>query len=215
MKKTVILLAILLAASCSKNYDAFSGSGRSTSETGRMYMIGIVNDVVVDNLQQLESALFISERGADALSFNTGGKKLTDEGAVWTLTREGSVFNGLKITRTGENSWEMERSGEYPILGVIYPTSYKISVVRGSSKNASHYDWDVSLNGKRTEKEGYACAFSSDGVLSFTYEKGNTADWNSCKGYLMMSVTKNNKAVDEACLVLDGGESEAAFRRLL
>ena len=216
MKKSAIILTILiLAVSCSKSEDAFHGSGRSSSEIGRIYMLGIINDIVVDNLQQMENALFISERDGTGASFDKGGKALTDDGAVWTLTREGSALKGLTITRQSEDTWLMERKGDYPILDVVYPTNYKMTVVKGESQTASHYNWDVTITGDRTEKEGYSCRFSSDGVLKFSYEKGNTSDWDKCQGYLMMSVKKNNEAVDEACLVLDGGQYDAVFRRVL
>ena len=219
MKKVLTVLAFLcLILSCSKYYDyvegGFNGSGRSGNGSCRTYMLGIVNDLVVDNLQQIENALFISERETNSMSFDMGGKALTEEGAVWILKRENSSLSGLKITCKGKDTWLMERSGDYPILSSTYPTEYSMTVVRSKGEIESHYNWDVTLNGKRNEKEGYACSFSSDGPLKFTYVSGSTSNWSSCTGYLMMSVTKNSTLVDEACLILNGGEYDAVLRRL-
>ena len=220
MKKIIILLSLLAGVvSCQKYYegidDSFQGSGRSENNTvGRNYMIGIVNDLIVDNLLQMENALFINDRGGNTISCNTGGKSLTEEGAEWTMTRSNSSLNGLIIKYKGENSWFLERTGDYPILDVEYPTNYKMTVTKSDGPNSDHYNWDVVIVGDRIERNGYSCSFYSDGVMKFTYTKGYYF-WNECKGYLMMSVKKNNEAVDDACLVLDGGENEAVFRRVL
>lgn len=217
MKKYILLLMLLplVAVSCYKGYDEREElySGSSDYSGGRSYMLHIANDLIVDNLKALESALYADKisSGGPMRSYDTNGIPLHAKGAVWTV-KYISGFEGLQITALGDDSWQLDWDGDYALDGNTFPTRYTLTATCLSTMSQSdHFDWEVGLDGTRTERIGYSCHFWTDKPL--WYENSSRSDyWSSCSGLLMMEVFKDSKGIDGSTLQLRGAPSNAVYR---
>ena len=162
-------------------------------------------------MQAMEYAIIADNvSGALASGFSSNGKGINETGAVWTVLS----FKNLSgtVIKKGEekDTWTLTREGDYPILSNEYPTEYTITLTKTGNINESHFNWEVSVQGFRTERGGYECTFNSDGKILFT-GVDNPKGWDNCKGSLFMFVTKYGKVVDKCCLICDGGRSSYRF----
>lgn len=208
-----------LLLSCTKGYIdedvSYTGTGIGNGG-GRTYMLLITNDLVVDNLKTLENALYADQLGISpdkSVSYDTGGKSLREKGAVWTL-KYMSGFEGLRMTALGEDSWLLEWDGDFDLGNNTYPTRYALTATcRDDMTQLSHFDWEVALDGTRTERDGYACHFWTENPLWYEVQGKSDEYWSSCTGLLVMEVTKNGKSIDGSTLQMKGYPSDAIYRR--
>ena len=221
MKKTClfILIVAVLAAACSKgdSYDGSLSGGHASSPTAyspaRAYMLRIADDLVTENLDMLENALYLNRLGTTSGStgFKTGGADLETPGTSWEVTREGNL-KGLTLTHAAAaDTWILQQKGDYTLGGDTYATSYTLSAVRKEAFEGaeSHFSWVVTLEGSRTEQQGYSCTFVTYGAIS--YQAATTSQWRT-SGVLGMTVYKKGTAIDRATLTIKGNNYEAEFR---
>lgn len=241
MKKTIFLLfAIFSLSGCAKyfNDNEWSGSYDYGENAGRIYMLNVANNLIVDNLKHMEIALFV-----DANSSGTSGRfsytgDIWTAGSEWTVTERDSYLTGLKIVKTAEDStWTISRSGGYP-FGYSYPyghhyfgydgapepsnyfhTVYEMEIRmlpdHSSAKSPDHNPWRVSLTKfTRTEDKGYSSSLYT-GANYLEYTGGSLGGWSECHGILFMEVYKDKKLIDKARLQLDGGQGSGSYIRNL
>ena len=222
-KKTLLCCLALpfLFLACSKGYDVgeeyYSGSTHGNSGVGRLYMLNIADALVIDNLKTLENALYADHLGGssteDSASYEKGGKSLRTQGATWKVTYLSGLV-GLTITADGDNSWTMRWDDDMDLDGNTYPTKYTLTATcTEDMSQKSHFNWEVTLDGSRTEREGYACHFWTRAPLLYEVQGASDARWASCTGILFMEVSKNGKGVDGCTLQLQGPMSNALYRR--
>ena len=208
MKKLfLITLALIGIMSCSRDYDyidrGFDGNTSYTGAYTRAYIQQISDNLIIQNLQVLEKVI--------ALNANN----------IWATGNEYTYYNeldirGVVIRKTdADSTWTLTRSGDYPINGVQFPTDYaitaKMSVGYGGS---NHYDWTLTLEGKRTEDNGFACSFSTDGPIKYGSSFSSYNKWNSIRGIILMFVTKNGEQVDKAILDFRGDPNNPFYANL-
>lgn len=218
MKTRLFLLSLAaatLCAACSKADpdDAFGGY-KEPSDRVKDYMTFIADQLITQNLQELETALSASQDGGLGRYFyKTNGKVLTEDGAVWTVTREGSLY-GLVISKVdGQKSWNLSFDGDFTFDYVdSYRTTYTLQATAADASVAAHRSWDVSLNGERHEKEDFWCSFSSDGTISYPALSEDKL-WNAY-GYLLMTVFEGEKQIDKVVMQLKGGKSDSVVAHI-
>jgi|GEM_PF-506551 hypothetical protein len=239
MKKTIFLFFALLGLSgCAKYFSdsEWSGTYDYGENAGRSYMLTVANNVIVDNLKQMEIALFI-----DANSSGTSGRfsstgDVWTAGSVWTVIEEDTYLSGLKIVKEAEDStWTLSRKGKYP-FGYSYrynyydyysgtrpsnyfDTEYKMEVRmlpdHSDYKPADHYPWRVKLTTfSRTEDKGYSSSLYT-GANHLDYKGGTLGGWDQCHGVLFMEVYKDKKIIDKARLQLEGSQGSGSYIRNL
>lgn len=215
----MILAGVLTLASCARmDLDEYNGSydhRERPYKAGEEYMVSLAKQLLPDCLIALEDALIYDNYGYYTQStseYKTGGKSLRTEGAEWTV-KSYAPMKGIKISCLGENRWKLEFQGNYTLLGYEYPTTITAQATlnnnagsgegtgagsgegSGTGAWANHNDWEVSFEGTRTERDGYACVFTSNPTLKF-FKGYNNYGWNSCTGSAFMDVTKYGKKVD-------------------
>lgn len=237
MKKTFcIALAALSLCACTKEYyssDEWSGSYNYGEYAGRDYMFCIADNLIVDNLKQMETAIFIDAISSETSSrFDTGGRSIWSDGAEWTVTNEDSgVLKGLKLKKAAADStWILSRNDKYPFgyynstmsddqLPNYYVTDYEMEVrmicdAEGKGME-DHYWWAVTLKKcERTEDKGYKSKTYSTGA-PIEYLEGSFCSWNLCYGTLMMEVYRDAVLIDKARLQLIGSHSNSSYIRNL
>lgn len=211
----ICLVAVLFCSACSKD-DADDAFGGYTEPSDQVldYMTNLANKLVTLNLQELETALSASQAdGMGRYFYRTNGKALTEEGAVWTLTREGDLY-GLVISRYAgqDNCWTMAFDGDFKLDRYSYPTAYTMTVTAADASVAAHRSWDVVLVGERHEKEGYWCAFASDGPIQYRSLSEDKL-WNAY-GYLLMTVYEDDTKIDRVVMQLKGGKSDSVIAHI-
>ena len=215
----MILAGVLALASCARmDLDEYNGSydhRERPYKAGEEYMVSLAKQLLPDCLIALEDALIYDNYGYYTQStseYKTGGKSLRTEGAEWTV-KSYAPMKGIKISCLGENRWKLEFQGNYTLLGYEYPTTITAQATLNNSAGsdegsgegsgagsgagawANHNNWEVSFEGTRTERDGYACVFTSNPTLKF-FKGYNNYGWNSCTGSAFMDVTKYGKKVD-------------------
>ena len=210
MKRLVFLggLVLLLATACHKaDEDAFGGNFSAEGNPVREYMLSLADELVASALEELEEALGYDEQSAASQAFYDMKGDLKQPGGIWVLRRE-SLMKGLVLRMLEEEVWVLDFDGDLLLSIDTYPTSFTIRAERIDAQNP-HTDWKVTLQGQRTERNGYSCTFSSDGPIS--YEVLFTDRLWQAFGSLQMDVFKDNTLVDKAFLSLRGPRSAAAF----
>lgn len=230
MKKSFyILLGILLmAVSCKKDDlfgDAWSGTYDSSEYAGYEYMLRIADNLIVDNLKQIETAIFVqnTSTGNTSTRFNRSGS-IWDSDCKWVVTHRGGSLEGLEITRAAADStWTLKRDGKYD-LGYgeecDFDTKYEMDVrmLRDTSSRASsdHFWWKVTLKEcTRTEDEGFVAKISTLPGKTIDYQYGSFCNWSYCFGVLTMQVFKGEEVMDVARLQLNGTRNSSDYIRNL
>ncbi|MBR5925582.1 MAG: hypothetical protein IKZ60_08965 [Bacteroidales bacterium] len=208
MKKLAILtLALIGMISCSRDYNyidrGFDGNSSYTGAYVRAYIQQVSDNLIVQNLQVLEKVI--------ALNANN----------IWAVGNEYTYNNeldirGVVIRKTdADSTWTLSRSGDYPINDVKYPTDYVITAKMSVGKGgANHYDWTLTLEGTRTEDNGFGCSFSSDGAILYKSSYSSYNKWSYINGIIRMFVTKNGEEIDKAILDFRGDPNNPFYANL-
>lgn len=226
MKKiSLIVLAVLLLGSCSRDFlgsdNEWSGTYSGSEYAGYEYMMCVADNLIVDNLKQMEIALYVESQGS------TSSTRFKFNGSIWTVGNEWTVAEknrslaGLKIKRAAADStWTLSRNGKYSFNGNEFDTDYEMDVRMhpDTSSRASndHFWWDVTLKKcNRTEDMGYRSEITTPTgtVLEYTY--GSMGGWAYCYGVLGMRVFKDEELVDVCRLQLTGNRYNNPYLRNL
>lgn len=190
MKKILYLFvaAVLALSSCSKGADIVGGYDYYMYSPGGEYMMNIADDLTAGALEDLEIAI------------DMGKTEIT-----WA-----SHFTGMKIEKAEENVWHLSFEGPFPFDDRSYQTAFNMTATKLNEEK--HADWDVVINGTRTEREGYRCAFESLGAI--TYKALNTNNgWDYLFGRLSMIVYNKDGKKDGCLMQFEGAPSQAQFVR--
>lgn len=211
----VLSIFAVSVSSCSKGdpQDAF-GSEITTESPLVGYMNNFAEDIISVSLKNLESALRASsDGGIKMLFYDTNNIALTADGSVWKVKREGDL-QGMSISKVaGENAWTLTYSGGVEFTGGTYPTEFTVKAIQKDPTSEGHQNWDVLIDGTRTEDKGYSCEFTSmNTVIEY---KALTEEnlWNAF-GYIVMTVYKNGNQLDQIVMELAGGRSDSSVVRI-
>jgi len=220
MKKIVIIAAALLAlAGCSKyygpsGYDYVGGNDYYTNYPSRNYMMAIVDNMITDALDELEMAFKVESMGnSTSLRFDKSAGSIHTEGVSWKVIGLERALKGMTIKNIGSDTWELSFDGSYSLLGDVYPVNFIMKAKRGSLISGFHYNWGVTINGNRTERNGYSCIYSSNNTVLYQCKQGNTVGWNYLEGMYSLTVLLNQEAIDMWAIEFHGAPSEADFSR--
>lgn len=211
----LLLLAAGLFTACAKDdvNDAYGGHEESSDRVVD-YMNYIADNLVAQNLQELETALNSSKSdGLARYFYKTNGKDLTEDGAVWTVTREGALY-GLVISKVdGQQCWSLSFDGDFTFdYNDSYRTRYTLRASAADASVAAHRSWDVTLSGERHEADDYWCEFNSDGTIQYR-SLSEDKYWNAY-GYLMMTVYDGKALIDKVVMQLKGGKSDSVIAHI-
>ena len=190
MKKIlyVFAAAVLALSSCSKGADIVGGYDYYEHTLGGQYMMHIADDLVAGALENLEIAL-----------------ELGKTEVTWA-----SHFSGMTIQKADENVWHLSYEGPFAFDDKTYQTAFVMTATKLNEEK--HADWDVTITGSRTEREGYRCTFESLGTI--TYKALYTEQgWDMLYGRLSMLVFNKDTKKDGCMLTFDGAPSQAHFVR--
>ena len=212
---TVISIFVASVSSCAVDdpNDAF-GTEISTASPLVGYMTNFAEEIASESLKILESALRTSsDGGIKMLFYDTNDLALTDDGSVWKVKREGDL-KGLTISKvTGENAWTMTYDGGVEFTGGTYPTQFTIKAIQKDPTAEGHQNWDILIEGTRTEEKGYSCDFSTMNTVIEYKAIGEETLWNAF-GYIIMTVYKDNVQIDQIVMELAGGRSDSSVVRV-
>ncbi len=213
-----ILLFATIYVSCSTydGSDYYSPAPTYVSTPLKEYLLYISNDIVTDCLLELESALKMDQEGSMAKYFYlSDGTSLSTDGSVWTVNRDGAL-KGATITKVaGVAAWEFDYNGDFDFNGCKFPTLFKLRATATDPTADGHRDWNVELNGTRTEEDGYVCLFNHEEAnIKYTAVESEGSSWNAY-GYLKMEVLKNGVKVDALIMELRGGISSISITHIL
>ena len=208
MKKIFLFtIALIGMLSCSRDYDyidrGFDGNTSYTGAYTRAYIQQISDNLIIQNLQALESVI--------ALDVNNIWKV----GNEYTYNKELDI-QGVVIRKTeADSTWTLTRIGDYPINGIKYPTEYVITAKMSVGKSGpNHYDWTMTMEGQRTEDHGFACSFSSDGAIKYNSSPYSYNKWSSIYGTILLFVTKDGTQIDKAMLEFIGDPNNPFYANL-
>lgn len=221
MKKFLYILlaaaAIVPAVSCDREdaveeYDALGGY-RHSENVLKEYMLGLADELVTTSLDELEQALAVdTQTGIARYFYDTDGKELTASGSVWTVLREDRYY-GMTITCLADGTaWRLNYTGPLSLNGYLYDTEFVLTATVADPAESGHRGWMVTLDGTRTESEGFSCCFCTDG--SMEYRALETMDLWGAYGYLLMDVKEDGVRIDRIILEIRGGKSSASVLRV-
>lgn len=215
MKKiAIILLGILLITSCKKDFfstDEWGGTYDYAEMAGCDYMLCVADNLIVDNLKQMETALFIESQGS------TSSTRFVFNGSIWTVGNEwkvsdkSSLLPGMSIKRVAADStWTLSRKGKYSFSGYDFDTDYEMDIRMhpdtSGRATGDHFWWDVTLKKcNRTEDKGYRSEITTPAGSVLEYSYGTMGRWAYCYGVLGMKVYKDDELIDVARLQINGG----------
>lgn len=211
-------MAVLALASCTKTYnraneDSVGSSSYYQDYPARQYLMSIADNLVTDALGEIESALWIDGLGAgSSVHFDVKEGSILTEGVTWTVTGRDRDLNGMKLKNIGADTWELTYTGPYALRGESYPVSFILKAKRGTLIKNNHYNWAVTLSGNRSERDGYSCSFKSNSTVTYTCANDNVTGWNNLDGSYLLTVLKDNKAIDLWIMDFSGAPSKAEFR---
>lgn len=227
MKKYLIIAAtaLLAASACTKGYEAVDdgvgGRTNANNRDARSYMMSVADNLVTDALDELEMGLLVQDNGRGTSGhFDISGGSLLANGVAWTVIADDSLLKGLTLKCTGASTWTLTYTGDYSLLGERYPVDFTLVAAQGTLIKGHHYNWNVTLAGDRTEREGYRCKFSTDGLVKYQVAMeqdvpANYPGWNKVDGSFLMEIYKETKLVDVWQLDFAGYPSDAQFTRSL
>ena len=186
MKKIIYLFAaaVLALSSCTRGYDIVGGHESYVYTPGGKYMMHIADDLMAGALEDLEIAL-----------------ELGKTEVTWA-----SRLSGMKIVQAEENVWHLSFEGPFTFDDKSYETVFAMSATRVNEED--HADWDVTITGNRTEREGYRCTFESLGAITYKALYTETG-WDMLYGRLSMIVYDKGGKKDGCMLTFDGAPSKA------
>lgn len=190
MKKIlyVFAAAVLALSSCTKGADIVGGYDYYEYTLGGQYMKHIADDLMAGALENLEIAI------------DLGKTEVT-----WA-----SHFSGMTIQKADESVWHLSFEGPFAFDEKTYQTAFVMTATKLNEEK--HADWDVTITGSRTEREGYRCTFESLGTI--TYKALYTEQgWDMLYGRLSMLVFNKDTKKDGCMLTFDGAPSQAHFVR--
>ena len=85
-----------------------------------------------------------------------------------------------------------------------YTTVCAMTAEMLEDRGHGHFNWKVTFNGSRTEREGYSCIFHSTPTLTYQDEQSRTYTWDYCYGSATMLIDKNGEKIDMARMDFDG-----------
>jgi len=205
MKKYIVILAAALAvfSSCSKREsDGAIGDKSKDNVYARAYMMCIVDNLATDILNLFEDAL---EVNADyhhrTTQFDFSGWDFCTPGTIWTVKPYPNPLQGLMMECIGENRWSAIYNGDY-VFGdsSCFPTNISMTLERGAeSGQKGHFNWNITLEGNRTEDNGYSCLFRTDAVVSYGVSdriSSSNGGWDVLTGIYYLEVMKDGKVAD-------------------
>lgn len=224
MKKSIItvLVCVLSFTACmkqSRDFESYyvsivGGNSSTMNSEAKSYANFVADDLISDSVVILEESFLLTDFAIKRL-FKTNGKAIEEQGAVWTLKDSDKGFPGMKLSCLGNDVWTLEWSGDYKVGSSYYPTQFVITGKRGSKigkDTGSHYNWEISIEGKRTEDLGYSCSFLSE-KLEYTGDEHTSFDrWSAVKGELEMIIYQNSSVL-ETWLVIYRGEGKTSTLR--
>ena len=191
MKKILYLFAaaVLALSSCSKGADIVGGGyDYYYYAPGGEYMMHIADDLMAGALEDLEIAC------------EMGKTEVT-----WA-----SRFTGMKIVQAEEKVWHLSFEGPFAFDDKSYQTSFTMTATK--LNEANHADWEVTITGNRTEREGYRCTFESLGAITYRV-LGTSTGWDYLMGRLSMIVYNKDVKKDGCLMHFEGAPSQAQFVR--
>ena len=208
-------MLVLALASCSKAdryIDEYSGSEDRSYSIAENYLAVLATNLIPDYLISLESALSYDEyeyykTSVGQSSYDTGGKSIRVQGVTWIVNAKKKV-DGLRITCKGDGVWELYREGPYTYYDMEgeeeYTTVCTLTAEMLEDCGHGHFNWKVTFNGSRTEREGYSCIFHSTPTLTYQDEESRTYTWDYCYGSATMLIDKNGEKIDMARMDFEG-----------
>lgn len=191
-------------ASCAYHYDcdfgSFSGSNSRIDGPIHAYMLGLSDDLVVDNLKEMER-------------FLSSGQDAWTTGSTYTAGRDNNVKGAVIEKDAADSVWTIRNKTNYPLLGTKYPTDYSMTVRMLPCETSDYHDWKVTIDGTRQEKEGYGCRFRTDDGLQYKVS-GTSYAWRECFGKLRMETCKGEKKLDEYIIILNGTKDRYEIRNI-
>ena len=121
-----------------------------------------------------------------------------------------SRFSGMKIEKVSDNKWNLNFSGLFAFDNSSYQTEFTMTAT--SLNENKHANWEVTISGNRSEREGYRCTFESLGAITYQTLGGETG-WSQLFGRLSMLVFDKDGKKDGCLLQLAGAPSQAQFVR--
>jgi len=191
MKKILYLFAaaVLALSACSKGADKVGGHDNYYTSPGGHYMMHIPADLITSALENLEIACEMGKSEVD-----------------WA-----SLLPGMKIEEIEDNMWYLSYNGLFPFDNMSYQTEFTMVAIK-LNEDDRYANWDVTINGSRTEREDYRCTFESLGSIIYMAENV-TEGWDMLYGRLSMLVFNKDGKKDGCMLTFDGSPSEAQFVR--
>ncbi|MBO4595202.1 MAG: hypothetical protein J5632_01130 [Bacteroidales bacterium] len=221
MKKFLLIaLASIAASSCSRDdmNDVWKGSDSKGGEPGEAYMRQISEYLIVDNLLELEQAIYLDSLGqASDNRYAKTGASIRTVGSKWVLRNDQRGLTGMEITMTADSTWQMKRNNRYLFPDdrtASYKTDYTITAKQQHDtlgRSRGHCAWNVTLTATRTEDQSYKAEFNTQPDLLFS--GGRQGWWARCKGVLQMDVTKNGNYVDRCTIEYNGGQRDYIYLR--
>ncbi len=198
-------LVAVFFVSCSKEDDIVGGRDYLFNEDGRRYMMNIADNLITDAIYELENV----------------EDKCCSAGDSYIVTNKTNRLCGLDIVCANSSSWTLSYEGDYEFGGKYYPTSFHISAHKatpGTNVADDEEGWILFVEGKRYERDGFWCTFSSStdsnsfGAITYINTRGAQAlGWDVVKGDIMMRVFKYDESIDNCILSFSGAPSQAVF----
>ena len=220
MKKIAIIAAALVClAGCTKSYspngyEIVGGGGYYANQPTKDYMMAIVDDMVTDVLDELETAFKVVELGnSTSIHFDISQGSILNQDVIWKVTAQERALKGMTIKNIGSDTWEMAFEGPYTLLGDTYPVKFIMKAKRGSLISGNHYNWGVTLSGNRTEREGYSCTYATVNTVLYMCTQDNTVGWNYLEGTYSLTVILNQQPIDLWAMEFKGNLRDTEFSR--
>ncbi|MBO4427621.1 MAG: hypothetical protein J5771_03960 [Bacteroidales bacterium] len=221
MKKILLFaFAAVAALSCSVDSmnDVWNGSDRGGNRPGEAYMRQITEYLLVDNLQELEQAIYLDSLGrASDRHYAKTGASIRTVGSKWVLRDSERSLAGLEISMTADSTWQLKRNDKYRFpdeKSSNYRTDYTITAKQqpdNLGRSRGHCAWRLTVAATRYEDLGYKAEFSTQ--PDFLYKGGKLGWWTYCKGLMRMDVTRNGTYVDRCTIEYDGRKSGYIYIR--